>query len=89
MPVRSRFSKDRGPVVLDPSCGYGRVLDIEGKDTGMRVTGMSQEHGVIEACDSESFDRLKVGDRVRILANHSCLTAAAAFFTTTSWKTAE
>ena len=70
------LSKDRGPVGLDPSCGYGRVLDIEGKDTGMRVTGMSQEHGVIEACDSESFDRLKVGDRVRILANHSCLTAA-------------
>ena len=30
----------------------------------------------IDAKDSEGFDRLKVGDRVRILANHSCLTAA-------------
>jgi D-serine deaminase-like pyridoxal phosphate-dependent protein len=70
------LSKDRGPVGLDQGCGYGRVLDIEGNDTGMRVTGMSQEHGEIEAGDRPEFDRLKVGDRVRILANHSCLTAA-------------
>jgi D-serine deaminase-like pyridoxal phosphate-dependent protein len=52
------------------------VLDIEGNDTGMRVTGMSQEHGEIEASEGGYFDRLKVGDRLRILANHSCLTAA-------------
>ncbi len=70
------LSKDRGPVGLDPLCGYGRVLDLEGNDTGMRVNGVSQEHGEIEVLDSETFDRLKVGDRLRILANHSCLTAA-------------
>ena len=70
------LSKDRGPVGLDPSCGYGRVLDLEGAATGMRVTGMSQEHGEIEANGSKSFEQFKVGDRVRILANHSCLTAA-------------
>jgi len=70
------LSKDRGPLGIDPGCGYGRVMDIEGNDTGMRVTGMSQEHGEIEAGNAETFDRLKVGDRVRILANHSCLTAA-------------
>lgn len=70
------LSKDRGPVGLDPQCGYGRVLDIDGNDTGMRVTGMSQEHGEIEAGDAPAFDSLKVGDRLRILANHSCLTAA-------------
>jgi D-serine deaminase-like pyridoxal phosphate-dependent protein len=69
------LSKDRGPFGLDPSCGYGRVLDLEGNETGLRVTGMSQEHGTITG-DSEYLDRLKVGDRVRILANHSCLTAA-------------
>jgi D-serine deaminase-like pyridoxal phosphate-dependent protein len=67
------LSKDRGPVGLDPRCGYGRVLDIEGNDTGLRVTGMSQEHGEIAGGD---VDRFGVGDRVRILANHSCLTAA-------------
>jgi D-serine deaminase-like pyridoxal phosphate-dependent protein len=70
------LSKDRGPVGLDPGCGYGHVLDLEGNETGMRITGMSQEHGEIDAGDNEAFDRLKVGDRVRILANHSCLTAA-------------
>lgn len=70
------LSKDRGPVGLDPHCGYGRVLDIDGNDTGMRITGMSQEHGEIEAGDALAFDSLKVGDRLRILANHSCLTAA-------------
>jgi D-serine deaminase-like pyridoxal phosphate-dependent protein len=69
------LSKDRGPVGLDPGCGYGHVLDIDGNETGMRVTGMSQEHGEIDAED-DAFDRFKVGDRVRILANHSCLTAA-------------
>ncbi len=69
------LSKDRGPVGLDPSCGYGYVLDIEGNKTGLRVTGLSQEHGEIEAAGN-SIDRFKVGDRVRVLANHSCLTAA-------------
>ncbi len=70
------LSKDRGPVALDPACGYGHVLDLAGNETGMRVTGLSQEHGEIEAGDSDSFERTKVGDRLRILANHSCLTAA-------------
>ncbi len=70
------LSKDRGPVELDPGCGYGHVLDIEGRETGMRVTGLSQEHGEVDAGESGLFDRIKVGDRFRILANHSCLTAA-------------
>ena len=70
------LSKDRGPVGLDPACGYGRVLDLDGNETGMRVTGLSQEHGEIDAADTDMFDRVKVGDRLRILANHSCLTGA-------------
>ncbi len=70
------LSKDRGPVGLDLHCGYGRVLDLEGIDTGMRVIGVSQEHGEILAGDSPMFEKLGVGDRVRILANHSCMTAA-------------
>lgn len=70
------LSKDRGAVVIDPACGYGHVLDIEGRETGMRVTSLSQEHGEIEVLDGQTFDRFKVGDRLRILANHSCLTAA-------------
>lgn len=70
------MSKDRGPTHLDATCGYGRVLDLDGVDTGMRLGSLSQEHGVIHAEDNSVFDRYKVGDRVRILANHSCMTAA-------------
>lgn len=70
------LSKDRGPVGLDAACGYGHVLDLNGIETGMRVTSLSQEHGEIDAGDTNMFDGIQVGDRLRILANHSCLTAA-------------
>jgi len=72
------LSKDQGALWLDPECGYGRVLDLEGRDLGLRVTSVSQEHGVVRAREEEaaSIDRLPVGARVRILANHACLTAA-------------
>lgn len=70
------LSKDRGAAAIDPDCGYGHVLDVEGNETGMRVTSLSQEHGEIQVGGDEMFERFKVGSRVRILANHSCLTAA-------------
>jgi D-serine deaminase-like pyridoxal phosphate-dependent protein len=71
------LSKDRGAADIDPTCGYGRVLDVEGRDLDLRVTSLSQEHGMIEATNDDAlFDQLKVGTRLRILANHSCLTAA-------------
>jgi D-serine deaminase-like pyridoxal phosphate-dependent protein len=70
------LSKDRGPVGLNPDCGYGRVLDLEGKDLNLTVNEMSQEHGTVIVNDENTFDRLKVGTRIRVLANHSCLTAA-------------
>ncbi len=70
------LSKDRGPMHLNPDCGYGKVLDLTGKDLNLTVSEMSQEHGFVMAHDDKTFDRLKVGTRVRVLANHSCLTAA-------------
>lgn len=70
------LSKDRGPFAIDKDCGYGHVLDLDGNRLGMQVSELSQEHGQIKAGDSDAFDLLKVGDRVRVLANHSCLTAA-------------
>jgi D-serine deaminase-like pyridoxal phosphate-dependent protein len=70
------LSKDRGAVELDALCGYGRVLDLEGRETGLRVNTVSQEHGQIEVEDETTFERLRVGTRLRVLANHSCLTAA-------------
>lgn len=70
------LSKDRGPAEIDPSCGYGRVLDLDGNDLGLRLESLSQEHGVCRAEDETVLERLPVGARLRILANHSCLTAA-------------
>jgi D-serine deaminase-like pyridoxal phosphate-dependent protein len=70
------LSKDRGAVEIDPTCGYGRVLDLAGNDLGGRIGSVSQEHGVFYIENEETFDRLIVGSRVRILANHSCLSAA-------------
>jgi D-serine deaminase-like pyridoxal phosphate-dependent protein len=63
-------------VGLNPDCGYGKVLDLAGADLNLTVSEMSQEHGVMIAQDENTFDRLRVGSRVRVLANHSCLTAA-------------
>jgi D-serine deaminase-like pyridoxal phosphate-dependent protein len=70
------LSKDRGPLGLNPDCGYGKVLDLEGQDLNLTVSEMSQEHGVVIVKDENTFNRLRVGSRVRVLANHSCLTAA-------------
>src|SRR5919112_5907021 len=70
------LSKDRGPAELDPACGFGRVLDLEGRDLGLRVESVSQEHGAAAVEDERLFDSLRVGARVRVLANHSCLAAA-------------
>jgi D-serine deaminase-like pyridoxal phosphate-dependent protein len=70
------LSKDRGPVEFDAACGYGRVLDLAGQELGLRVDSLSQEHGILYVEDEATFDKLRVGTRVRILANHSCLAAA-------------
>lgn len=70
------LSKDRGAVEPDGRFNYGRVLDLAGNDLNMRVESLSQEHGVFDVADDAAFDSLKVGSRIRVLANHSCLTAA-------------
>jgi D-serine deaminase-like pyridoxal phosphate-dependent protein len=70
------LSKDRGPLEFDSECGYGRVLDLDGNELGLRVGSLSQEHGEVQVEDAELLNRLNVGARVRVLANHSCLTAA-------------
>jgi D-serine deaminase-like pyridoxal phosphate-dependent protein len=69
-------SKDTGPVELDSTCGYGRVLDLEGNETGLRLESLSQEHGAFHVHDDAALERLRIGTRMRVLANHSCLTAA-------------
>jgi len=39
------LSKDRGAIEFDPACGYGRVLDVQGRDLGLCIGSLSQEHG--------------------------------------------
>lgn len=70
------LSKDRGPVEFDVNCGYGSVQGLGGDELGLRVDSLSQEHGELKVEDPEILEKLPVGARVRILANHSCLTAA-------------
>ena len=70
------LSKDRGPVEFDPGCGYGQLLDLEGGNLGIRIDSLSQEHGEASAVDLAAIERLSVGTRVRVVPNHSCLTAA-------------
>lgn len=70
------LSKDSGIADADGVTHYGRVMDVEGRDLGLRLTGLSQEHGVVEVQDDALLTRLAVGTRVRVLVNHSCLSAA-------------
>ena len=73
------LSKDRSTAALaGGDLGYGLVLDIDGEPGFGRLTvaGVSQEHGVIRGLAPLPFDRLPIGARVRILANHVCMTAA-------------
>ena len=70
------LSKDRGPVEFDPFVGTGQPLNLKGSDLGIRIDSLSQEHGEATAADSAAIERLKVGARVRVVPNHSCLTAA-------------
>jgi D-serine deaminase-like pyridoxal phosphate-dependent protein len=74
------LSKDLGPGDPDRRRGYGPLLHgLAGHavDPILHVRSVTQEHGVV-AGDSplDVEGRLAVGDTVRILANHSCLTAA-------------
>ena len=65
------LSKDRGPDHIDPEFGYGVVCDLDLRPLPLRLEALSQEHGKIAG---ESIP--PIGTRLRILPNHSCLTAA-------------
>ena len=65
------LSKDTGPDHVQPRFGYGIVCDLELNPLPMRIAALSQEHGKVE-----TRMNVPVGTRLRILPNHSCLTAA-------------
>ncbi|MGD9265623.1 MAG: alanine racemase [Lysobacterales bacterium] len=59
-----------GWVVEQRGDGWGAPIE------GLKVTSLSQEHGIITG-PAEALDRFSVGDFVRVLPVHSCMTAAA------------
>ena len=65
------MSKDRGPEQIDSEFGYGLVCDLALRPQPMKLVALSQEHGKIETAM-----HVPVGTKLRILPNHSCLTAA-------------
>jgi len=69
------LSKDLGPDHIDPSFGFGRVCDETLRPVALKLQSISQEHGKIEGDPSE-IARHPIGSRLRIIPNHSCLTAA-------------
>ncbi|MHA2118762.1 MAG: alanine racemase [Candidatus Thorarchaeota archaeon] len=72
------LSLDPGPKHLFPDCGFGRVIsDYHEGDFAQHtdITGLSQEHGKVKITRGSPLKGLVPGDRVRILPNHSCLTA--------------
>jgi len=69
------LSKDTGPTHVDPECGFGLPVTLEDQHRlpGLRVVGLTQEHGTLSGPGVEA---LRPGTRLRILPNHSCLSAA-------------
>ena len=65
------LSKDTSPEHIAPGFGYGLVCDEELRPLPLKLIALSQEHGKIEGDLA-----LPVGTRLRIIPNHSCLTAA-------------
>ncbi len=65
------LSKDAGPTDLGHDVMGAIYADYHAGrlDESRRLVGLSQEHGLVEG-------RFTVGERVRVLPNHSCLTAA-------------
>jgi D-serine deaminase-like pyridoxal phosphate-dependent protein len=68
------LSKDPGPVHVDPDGGFGLLLTPDMRPVeGLSLVGLSQEHGKAKGPGATQF---QVGDRMRVVPNHSCLTMA-------------
>lgn len=73
------LSHDPGPAQVESEPVRGIVLSDKGMVSfkpGLKVAAISQEHGIIKGEQPRDVRELKVGSRIRILPNHSCLAAA-------------
>lgn len=73
------FSKDPGATHVDPNCGFGAIQSEDGQHSfdDLRLDALSQEHGkIVGTAGPIDYDRFPVGSKLRIVPNHSCLSAA-------------
>lgn len=66
------LSKDAGATHLGREVGYGAVIGYP----DLFVESLSQEHGIIRDRRGDKKNGLKVGSLLKIIPNHSCLSAA-------------
>ena len=73
------MSRDRGTAAQAVDQGYGIVTNMEGKPyPDLIMSTANQEQGILALRKGSAarLPPLKIGDRVRILPNHACATAA-------------
>ena len=73
------LSKDRSTQASPVDYSYGLVLDAAGRASlgGAVVRRAYQEHGVVDCDPSHPFPALPIGGKLRVVPNHTCMTAAA------------
>ena len=71
------LSHDPGPTHLGLPASRGALFDLGGKqlDRSLMVDAVSQEHGFVRGQNPADVELLKMGERLEILPNHSCLAA--------------
>lgn len=72
------LSRDPGPVHVDPACGFGMVTTADGRRPlpGLKLVSLSQEHGLVRAEAPADLEGCPFGTTLRVVPNHSCLSAA-------------
>lgn len=72
------LSKDLGARHVDPGAGYGVAQSVDRVSTwtNVHIHALSQEHGHMHVDGGLEPGMFRIGEKVRIIANHSCLSAA-------------
>lgn len=66
------LSKDPGSVHMNDEVTYGCIVD----HPQLKIKGLSQEHGIVEQESPIDYNQYPIGSMLKIIPNHSCLTAA-------------
>lgn len=73
------LSKDRATESAPHDFKFGLVLDLHGRRSLGRslVSRANQEHGIVDLDPALAIPPFRVGERVRVAPNHTCMTSAA------------